>query len=391
VVLVCDPQRRDLSALGKRRHFRAERGSHGSGSRRRGESGVDYEIQVPPGTVVGGIDGSDQELLSPGERLVVAKGGAGGAGNKRFATSTRRTPRFAERGLPGEEGWIELRLKMLADVGLVGLPNAGKSSILSRLTRATPKVADYPFTTLEPALGILDFDDRALALADIPGLIEGASGGAGLGHEFLAHIERCRLLVHLVEIEPSEGDPVSNYRTVRNELAGYGAGLETLPEILVLSKRDLAAPEEVYRVLEVLRAAVVSGDPAPRQILAASSATGEGLEELTRAIFAALPPDAVSRPKVTAAEPAAATEYMVYRPGEEEGFEVVSEGPGKWRIEGRGIELLFARHDLSNPEALGYLESRLKEIGVLAELRRAGFERGEEVVVGDEVFDLDFS
>ncbi len=389
VVLVCDPQRRDLSALGKRRHFRAERGSHGSGSRRRGESGGDYELQVPPGTVVGGIDGSDHELLSPGERLIVAKGGAGGAGNKRFATSTRRTPRFAERGLPGEEGWIELRLKMLADVGLVGLPNAGKSSMLERLTRAKPKVADYPFTTLEPALGILDLDDRALALADIPGLIEGAAEGAGLGHEFLAHIERCRLLVHLVEIEPSEGDPVSNYRTVRNELADYGADLETLPEILVLSKRDLATPGEVAEALEVLRAAVDSGDPAPLQILAASSATGEGLDELTKAIFTALPPDAVSRPKATAAAPASSTEYMVYRPGEEEGFEVRSEGPGRWRIEGRGIELLFSRHDLSNPEALGYLESRLKEIGVLAELRRAGFERGEEILVGEEAFELD--
>ena len=393
IVLVCDPQRRDLSALGKRRHFRAERGSHGSGSRRRGETGGDLEIQVPPGTVVTGLDGTERELLSPGERLIVAKGGTGGAGNKRFASSTRRTPRFAERGLPGEEGWIELRLKMLADVGLVGLPNAGKSSMLARLTRATPKVADYPFTTLEPALGILDFDDRALALADIPGLIEGAAEGAGLGHEFLAHIERCRLLVHLVEIEPSEGDPVSNYRSVRAELASYGSGLEALPEILVLSKRDLVSPEAAQAELEDLRKAVGSGDDAPLCVLAASSATGEGLDELVRQIFAALPADVVSAPKPVASVGSSegAVEHLIYRPGEDEGFEVVSEGAGKWRIEGRGIELLFARHDLSNPEALGYLEGRLKEIGVLAELRRAGFERGEEVMVGDEVFDLDFS
>ena len=389
VVLVCDPQRRDLSALGKRRHSRAERGSHGSGSRRRGETGEDLVIQVPPGTVVRGIDGTERELLSPGERLTAARGGVGGAGNKRFATSTRRTPRFAERGLAGEEGWIELRLKMLADVGLVGLPNAGKSSMLTRLTRATPKVADYPFTTLEPALGILDFDDRALALADIPGLIEGAAEGAGLGHEFLAHIERCRLLVHLVEIEPSEGDPAMNYRAVRAELASYGEGLESLPEILVLSKRDLASTEEVAVALDELRAEVGSGENAPIAVLAASSATGEGLDDLKREIFAALPADAVSAPKSTAA--GAGAGHMIYRPGEDEGFEVVADGAGKWRIEGRGIELLFARHDLSNPEALGYLESRLKEIGVLAELRRAGFERGHEVVVGDEEFELDFS
>ena len=394
VVLVCDPQRRDLSALGKRRHFKAERGSHGSGNRRRGESGDDFEIQVPQGTVVTGLDGSERELLSPGERVTVAKGGAGGAGNKRFATSTRRTPRFAERGLAGEEGWIELRLKLLADVGLVGLPNAGKSSMLTRLTRATPKVADYPFTTVEPALGVLDFDDRALALADIPGLIEGAAEGAGLGHEFLAHIERCRLLVHLVEIQPAEGDPVSNYRAVRHELEGYGAGLESLPELLVLSKSDLESPGQVAAQLEDLREAVGSGPGAPVAVLAASSATGDGLDALVREIFSALPAESVGAPKALAPGAADAVEgephHLVYRPGEEEGFEVVDLGKGRWRIEGRGIEMLFARHDLSNPEALGYLESRLKEIGVLAELRRAGFERGQEIIVGDEEFEFDF-
>ena len=394
VVLVCDPQRRDLSALGKRRHFKAQRGSHGSGNRRRGESGDDMEIHVPQGTVVIGIDGAEQELLAPGERVTVAKGGAGGAGNKRFATSTRRTPRFAERGLAGEEGWIELRLKLLADVGLVGLPNAGKSSMLTRLTRATPKVADYPFTTVEPALGVLDFDDRVLALADIPGLIEGAAEGAGLGHEFLAHIERCRLLVHLVEIRPTDGDPISNYRAVRRELEGYGAGLESLPELLVLSKCDLETPDRVAGELEDLRSAVGSGPSAPLAVLAASSATGEGLDALVREIFVALPAESVEAPKSLARgnESAGGGEphHMIYRPGEEEGFEVIALGKGKWRIEGRGIEMLFARHDLSNPEALGYLESRLKEIGVLAELRRAGFERGQEIVVGDEEFEFDF-
>ena len=391
VVLVCDPQRRDLSALGKRRHFRAERGQHGSGSRRRGESGGDYEIPVAPGTVVTGLDGLERELLQAGERVTVAKGGPGGAGNKRFATSTRRTPRFAERGLDGEEGWIELRLKMLADVGLIGLPNAGKSSLLARLTRAAPKVADYPFTTLEPALGILDFDDRALVLADIPGLIEGAAEGAGLGHEFLAHVERCRLLVHLVECEPSEGDPESNYRAVRGELASYGADLESLPEILVLSKSDLLPPDQIEAMLEGLRNDVVSSDGSPVAVMAVSSATGDGLDSLTREVFSDLPPRAVSMPKATtsARGESGRPEYLVYRPGEEEGFEVVSAGEGRWRIEGRGIELLFARHDLSNPEALGYLENRLKEIGVLAELRRAGFERGQEVIVGDEAFELD--
>lgn len=387
VLLVCDSQRRDLSALGKRRHFSAGRGAHGSGNRRRGETGDDLEIPVPPGTVVTDLEGSAHELLKPGERFVAARGGAGGAGNKRFASSTRQAPRFAERGLPGEEGWIELRLKLLADVGLVGLPNAGKSSLLSRLTSATPKVADYPFTTLEPALGVVEYADRSLVLADIPGLIGGAAEGVGLGHEFLAHVERCRLLVHLVEIRPPEGDPASNYRTVRSELADYGAGLETLPELLVLSKCDLATPEEVAQAVNDLSEAIASGaEPRPASLLPASSATGQGLDELTSEMFAALPLEAVEEPKRSAG--ATPVSHKVYRPGEELGFEVVAEGEGRWRIEGRGIELLVARHDLSNPDALDYLESRLREIGVLAELQRAGFERGDEVLIGEEAFDL---
>src|SRR5436190_3075130 len=249
VVLVCDAQRRDLSSLGRSRHFRAGRGEHGKGKRQHGERGEDRVIPVPPGTVVRGIDGSEAELMEHGQRLVVARGGAGGHGNKRFATSTRQAPRFAERGLEGESGEIELRLKLLADVGLVGLPNAGKSSLLARLTRADPKVADYPFTTLEPNLGAIELDDRQLVIADIPGLIEGAAEGAGLGHEFLAHLERCRLLVHLVEVAPAEHDPESNYRTVRGELAGYGAGLDDLAEVIALSKIDLVQEEDAEAVL----------------------------------------------------------------------------------------------------------------------------------------------
>jgi GTP-binding protein len=175
VVLVCDAGRRDLSALGRSRHLRAGRGGHGRGKRRHGERGADRELAVPPGTVIRRLDGSTAELLHHGQRLVVARGGAGGHGNKRFATSIRQAPRFAERGLEGESGELELRLKLLADVGLVGLPNAGKSSLLARMTRAAPKVGDYPFTTLEPALGTLELDDRQLVIADIPGLIEGAA------------------------------------------------------------------------------------------------------------------------------------------------------------------------------------------------------------------------
>ena len=381
VVLVCDAQRRDLSSLGRSRHFRAGRGRHGKGKRQHGERGEDRVIPVPPGTVVHGLDGSETELLADGQRLVVARGGAGGHGNKRFATSTRQAPRFAERGLEGESGEIELRLKLLADVGLVGLPNAGKSSLLARLTRADPKVADYPFTTVEPNLGTIELDDRQLVIADIPGLIEGAADGAGLGHDFLAHLERCRLLVHLVEVAPVEGDPESNYGAVRSELAGYGAGLDVLPEIIVTSKVDLIPEEEAERLIAEWRDRHVS---EAVEVLGISSATGAGLDELVRAIFAALPEEAAP-----AAHEDFEAEHRVYRPGEDEGFDVVREGDGRFRVTGRGIELLMARHDLENPEALDYLEGRLREIGVIAELQRAGFEPGDEVVVGEVEFELD--
>jgi GTP-binding protein len=382
VVLVTDAQRRDLASLGRSRHFRAGRGEHGRGKRQHGERGKDLEIPVPPGTVVHGLDGSETELLADGQRVVVARGGSGGHGNKRFATSTRQAPRFAERGLEGEAGEIELRLKLLADVGLVGLPNAGKSSLLARLTRADPKVADYPFTTVEPNLGTIDLDDRQLVLADIPGLIEGAAEGAGLGHEFLAHLERCRVLVHLVEVAPLEGDPDSNYRAVRGELAEYGADLDSLPEIVALSKTDLLPEEEADRLVSEWDDQHGSDAAA---VLGISAATGAGLDELIRAIFASLPEeeaDVAPRGEFEA-------EHRVYRPGEAEGFEVAPEGDGRFRVTGRGIELLIARHDLENPEALDYLENRLREIGVIAALQRAGFEPGDEVVVGEVEFELD--
>jgi GTP-binding protein len=383
VVLVCEAQRRDLASLGRSRHLRAGRGKHGKGSRQHGESGEDRVIPVPPGTVVHGLDGSETELLADGQRLVVARGGSGGHGNKRFATSTRQAPRFAERGLEGESGEIELRLKLLADVGLVGLPNAGKSSLLARLTRADPKVAGYPFTTVEPNLGTIELEDRQLVLADIPGLIEGAAEGAGLGHEFLAHLERCRLLVHLVEVAPSEGDPEANYLTVRDELSGYGAGLDALPEIVALSKIDLIPEDEAKRLVPEWRERR-GAHTAP--VLGISSATGAGLEELTQAIFAALPEEEAAA--VTASDGEFDAEHRVYRPGDEQGFEVVAEGEGRFRVEGRGIELLVARHDLDNEEALDYLENRLREIGVIAALQRAGFEPGDDVVVGELEFEL---
>lgn len=379
VALVCDEGRRDLSSIGRSRHFRAERGGHGQGATKHGARGEDREIRVPPGTTVRMLDGSTAELMTDGQRLVVARGGSGGHGNKRFASSTRQAPRFAERGLPGESGEIELQLKLLADVGLVGMPNAGKSSLLGTITRAAPKVAEYPFTTLEPVLGTLDLDDSQIVLADIPGLIEGASEGTGLGHEFLAHVERCRLLVHLVEIGAE--DPEESYELVRSELKAHGAGLAELPEIIALSKRDLLPGEDVEKLVASWKE---GAEDEPRAVVAISSATSEGLDQLRRAIMKALP---AARPLV--AEPGFEVEHREYRPGESEGFEIEPDGESRYRVTGRGIEMLVARYDHSNLEALAYLESRLREIGVVAELVRAGFEPGDDVVIGELEFELD--
>jgi GTP-binding protein len=385
VVLVCESSKRDLGALKGSKHFRAPRGNHGEGSNRHGARGEELAIPVPPGTQAVTVDGSAVDLVEAGQRAVVAHGGRGGHGNKRFTTSVRQAPRFAENGTKGESDWIELRLKLLADVGLVGLPNAGKSSLLSRLTRATPKVADYPFTTLSPALGTIDGEDRQAIVADIPGLIEGAADGAGLGHEFLAHVERCSMLVHLVDVAPMEGDPVGAYETVRGELSAHGAGLELLPELVLLSKRDLLAPERIEEELAQWRERLGDGVLG---VLAVSSATGEGLDDLRGRILDELPR---LQPAIAPAIEAGGefeAEHRVYRPAGEGGYWVEREDDGAFRVLGRGVELLFERHDTKNEEALAYLEQRLVEIGVISALTKAGFEAGDDVRVGEHEFEL---
>ena len=386
VVLVCDASRRDLGALRGSKHFRAGRGGHGEGANRHGARGEDRVIAVPAGTQAEAVDGSRIDLVEPGQRAVVANGGRGGHGNRRFATSTRQAPRFAERGIGGEEGWIELRLKLLADAGLIGLPNAGKSSLLGRLTRAAPKVADYPFTTINPVLGTIENEDRQAVLADIPGLIEGASEGAGLGHEFLAHVERCAMLVHLVDLAPIEGDPTANHAAVRNELASYGGGLDTLPELIVLSKRDLLSEAEVEGALAEWRQRAAGRAVG---VMAVSSATGEGLDDLRHRILAGLPDEGgAGGPEGQAPASEFEVEHRVYRPAGEGGYSVEREDDGGFRVLGRGVELLFERHDLGNEEALAYLEQRLNEIGVVAALRAAGFEPGDDVRIGEHEFEL---
>jgi GTP-binding protein len=385
VVLLCDDSLRDLQSFRRRAHYRAGRGGHGEGALRHGGDGDALVVRVPPGTEVRTEDGTVHDLILPGQRAVVAQGGPGGRGNKHFATATRQAPRFAERGLPGEEGWLDLALKLLADVGLVGLPNAGKSSLLARLTRATPKVAGYPFTTLEPVLGTLERDDRQLVLADIPGLIEGASAGAGLGHEFLAHVERTRLLVHVLDLAPLDGSrPHDNHVTVERELEQHDRRLAALPRILALSKADLVAPQ-----LAEEAAAEWGARLASIPVVVTSSATGQGLDALVGEIFARVPADAAPRvPDALAAEDELA-EHRVYRPAATRGFSVRRAGPNRFAVEGEGITRLIARFDLDNEEALAHVEHRLNRIGVIRALEEAGFEPGDDVEIAGVVFELD--
>jgi GTPase len=385
VVLVCDDSLRDLQSFKRRAHFKAARGRHGEGALRHGADGGELEVRVPPGTQAVDWDGTSYDLVVPGARVMLAHGGGGGHGNKRFASAVHQAPRFAERGLPGEEGWVELRLKLLADVGLVGLPNAGKSSLLARLTRAAPKVAGYPFTTLEPVLGTLEADDRQLVLADIPGLIEGASDGAGLGHDFLAHVERTRLLVHVLDLAPLDGsDPVSNHATIERELARHDPRLASLPRMVALSKADLVPAEAATEAAGAWNERL--GEEVP--VVVTSSATGQGLDELARGLLRRVPLAAPAAAEALAAEEALA-EHRVFRPAARRDWRVERTRDGAFRVSGEPVERLMARHDLDNDDALAHVERRLHRMGVVRALEAAGFEPGDDVEIAGVVFELD--
>jgi GTP-binding protein len=339
--------------------------------------------------VVVEADGTRHDLVRPGQRAVVARGGPGGRGNKRFAGPTHQTPRFAERGLPGEESWVTLRLKVVADVGLVGLPNAGKSSLLRRLTRARPKVAEYPFTTLDPALGTLEADDRQLVVADIPGLIEGASSGAGLGHEFLAHIERTRLLVHVLDMRPLDGtDPVANHATVERELALHDPRLAALPRVLALSKADLVDPPG--RDAERAAWARRLGPEVP--VVVTSAVSGVGIEQLATELLRSMPAGTEASEAALLPDGKPVDElpkHRVFRPAAGRAWQVERIGEASFRVKGRGIERLVARYDLDNEDALAYLERRLRGIGVIDALLEKGFAPGDDVEIAGVPFDLD--
>jgi len=299
VVVLADLALRDLSGLRRVRVLRASKGGNGLGSRKHGADGQTVEVRVPVGTQILDTEGGlVADLKSSAARFVVARGGQGGRGNARFATPTRQTPRFAETGLPGDELGVVLRLKLVVDAALAGLPNAGKSSLLRRISNAKPKVADYPFTTLEPVLGIVDGpEERQLTIADVPGLIEGAADGAGLGHEFLAHLERARLLIHV--LDASEGDLERRFLTVDRELSAYGAGLDERPQLVVLNKVDLLSVPPRFEL----------EDERIARVVATSCATGAGIEELKRTLFELCAPEGTV-PVVDESLP----EFLEYRP-----------------------------------------------------------------------------
>jgi GTP-binding protein len=350
VVLVADQDLRDLSRFRRERRFKGGRGGHGGGSGKHGAAGERVELPVPVGTQVFDADGNlVVDLAHTGAQAVLARGGSGGRGNRQFASPTRQTPRFAEVGGAGEEAEFELRLKLLADAALVGLPNAGKSSLLTRISNAKPKIADYPFTTLEPVLGTVDAPDgRQLVAADVPGLIEGASEGIGLGHDFLAHLERARLLVHV--IDAAAGDPVEQFRTIDRELSEYGAGLEIRPQVVVLNKLDLLPEPPAFEL----------ADERIQRVFALSCATGAGVEEFRRALFE-LVPEPEERPSNDGL-----ADFLVYRPAPKgRPFKILRTDRG-FRITGRV------------PEG-----EELDEA-----LRAAGAKTGDEVEVGDEILEF---
>jgi len=356
-------------------HFRAPAGGAGAGAKRHGRAGRDIDLVVPPGTAVFDRDSGDllADLVAPGQRVMVARGGRGGLGNVHFATATHRTPHHAQRGEPAEERWLRLELRLIADIGLVGLPNAGKSTLLAALTAATPKIAAYPFTTLEPNLGVLDLgltdpeDTRRPTIADVPGLIEGASGGAGLGHAFLRHVERTRVLLHVVDVATPTA--LADHAAIREELRLHDPALLAKPGFVVANKIDL--PGAAERAAELARSVAADGEAC----LAVSAMIGQGLPELVGRLRTLLP--------VAGSDEAVMPAGVVVHRFEQAAstFSVQREADG-YRVRGRRIERLVAQTDFDNEESAERFQRDLERLGIDRELRRAGVTAGDTVRIG---------
>jgi GTP-binding protein len=362
VWLVADRNVASLLAFRDHPHRRAGDGSHGRGGRRHGTDGADLEVKVPEGTVVRAPDGELlADLVRAGDRWCAARGGRGGRGNARFLSNRRRAPAFAEQGERGEERWLRLELKLMADVALVGFPNAGKSTLISRISAAKPKVADYPFTTLEPHLGVVRFGEHDFVVADIPGLVEGASEGRGLGHRFLRHIERARVLLVLLDLAPADATaPGAQLDVLLRELGRYRPELLERPRLAAGTKADVAQFE--YDGLRV------------------SAVTGAGVNELLGRLG-----KLVAEARAAAPEP---EPFVVHRP-EPEGVRVERADDGAYVVMGRPAERAVALSDLTNADALAYVHDRLRRIGVDRALARAGAREGDLVRIGDHSFEYE--
>ena len=373
-------------------HFKAERGTHGKGSRMRGADGEDMILKVPVGTVVHEYFEETKEtgeliadLTHDGERITVALGGVGGRGNVHFVTSTRRAPAFAELGEPSQEQWVELEMKLMADAALVGFPSVGKSSLIARMSAARPKIADYPFTTLVPNLGMVRAGEYSYVVADVPGLIEGASEGKGLGHQFLRHIERTALIMHVVDMTGGfeDRDPVEDYHIINRELEQYGAELSERPQIVVANKCD--APGTADKIADLKRAALDDG----HMFFAVSAVTGAGLNTLMLAVgeqVAKLRAElAVSDEPVDLRD----DEWERRRLQREKRFRIVQEEPGAFRVVGRAIERMVIQTDWENEEAVIYLQHKFARMGVDDALEKAGCRAGDEVRICQRAFDFE--
>ncbi|CUR56428.1 conserved hypothetical protein; putative GTP binding domain [metagenome] len=373
VILRVDPDVTTLLAYHHSPKRKAESGGHGAGGHRNGSHGHDLVLPVPDGTVVSDVRGNlIADLVGPGTELVIANGGRGGLGNAALASSKRKAPGFALLGEPGDEIEVVLELKVVADIGLVGFPSAGKSSLIAAISRARPKIADYPFTTLVPNLGVVSAGDTTYTVADVPGLIEGASEGRGLGHDFLRHIERCAALVHVIDaasVEPGR-NPVEDLDIIENELSRYG-GLEDRPRLVALNKIDVPDGRDIASfVVEELRGRGL-------QVLEVSAASGEGLRELTFAMA-----EIVARAR--AERPVAETQRIVIRPKSVDGhgdFTVTQTDEG-WRVRGEKPERWVRQTDFGNDEAVGFLADRFNRLGVEAKLVQLGAKEGDAVLIG---------
>jgi len=370
VYLVANPHLNTLIGFKRRTHFKAQRGDHGRGKGQKGRQGDDVFVEVPPGTVVRDAETGEfiADLTGEGQRALVARAGRGGRGNAAFATSTNQAPRIAERGEPGQERWLYLELKLIADVGIVGVPNAGKSTLLSVVSAARPKIAAYPFTTLEPNLGVVALDDyTSYVMADIPGLIEGAHAGAGLGHEFLRHIERTRMIIHL--LDGASADPLADYESINEELALFDPELARKPQLVVLNKMDLPQAQALWPSVE--KAMKAQGQKA----MSISAVTGEGVKEMLRAVAGMLE----SLPE----EEPAATEVKVFRPAEEEKTFTVAWEDDAWRVRGAEVERVVAMTNWELDEAVQRFQRIADAMGLKAVLREAGVQPGDTVRIGE--------